>query len=229
VVREVADRGRERGSVSSADLVELDKPISDDSGLLNAPGFRTRLQNDVPGTLPSANGQLDVEWALGADVGTDAGQALIAAFNTAGNAAGPGALALAGVATSKKDYLLGSSGTVEVTAPFDDDFSATLVGDTDDPVKCPGLPTIPLEDLQLSIDNQFSAEVSLHEQNATYFLANGSSKVSICHFNGHRGDIDFFAAHGFVDSAQETTMCRDSGGNVLRVNLNGALNGHLKA
>ena len=155
--------------VSNADLVRLDKPISE--------GLRTALQADVPGTLPPANGQADFEWVYpgsGNDAGSDARQALVAAFTAAGNAAGPGSLGppVDGT-TSKKDYLLESTGTVEITAPLSDPGSATLVGDTDDhfgpnPVKCPGPDQ---SDLQLSIDNRWVAEVSFHELNATYTLA----------------------------------------------------------
>ena len=96
------------------------------------------------------------------------------------------------------------------------------MGDTDQPV-------IRGADGQtLTIDDRFLAEVAFHQQDATRTLADNRSKADLCHLHGHRGDAAYFGVHGFVDSASEATICRNSGGNVISVSLNGALSGHLK-
>jgi hypothetical protein len=77
-------------------------------------------------------------------------------------------------------------------------------------------------------ESRFVAEVTFHEPNATYTLTDQRSKADLCHFPRHRGDVGFFDAHRFVDSAAAATMCRNTGGNVVGVSLTGALNGHLK-
>jgi hypothetical protein len=149
--------------MSTADFVELDKPI--------AAGFALQMQADtaVDARVKAALRQwvaagTEVEWALGPEDGTDAQQALIAAFTGAGSAAGPGSLAVGTATPSMARYHGGSFESVE-TAPV-------LIGDMDAPTLCGG------DGQSVTVTENFEADVTFHELNATYTL--GLSADELC-------------------------------------------------